>query len=137
MLGCSKARYGECTDHVYGGEEAVGRLDTECGFNIEPQVLHVPLTTVFVVVVLVVLLDSYVGEVHEGVVHVRYVGSVFSVTESSKAVHIFVDSQRAIGADEHVDAKVKLLAADEQGVLDVLGYDVGLLVRHLGPLALG
>eukprot|EP00981_Chlorochromonas_danica_P015428 scaffold12089_cov176-Ochromonas_danica.AAC.6 len=89
------------------------------------------------VVFVVVLLDGDVCQMDEGVVQVSDVRGVLHIAESGEAVHVLISFERSKGSDEHVEAQVELLAADEQRVLDVARDDVGLFQRQRGPLALG
>lgn len=71
------------------------------------------------------LLHRDVGEVHVGVVEV--VVGVLHGAEASEARAVDVGLQRAVGGDQHVEAEVKLLATDQQRVVDVVGNHVAVL----------
>jgi hypothetical protein len=58
------------------------------------------------------------------------------VGEASEAGAVEVDGEGVVGGDEHVEAEVELLVADEEGVVDVALHDVGLgLVGGIRPVA--
>ena len=52
--------------------------------------LDVPLAPVLGVILVIVLLDGYIGQVYERVIHISHICVIFHVTESSKAMNILI-----------------------------------------------
>lgn len=74
----------------------------------------------------ILLIDRVIGQVHVLVVLVDLLGVGFG-GETSKTLLENVDSQRFIAGNQHVDAQIKLMTIDQQGVRDVLRNDAGLV----------
>mmetsp|Transcript_23697 Transcript_23697/g.61548 ORF Transcript_23697/g.61548 Transcript_23697/m.61548 type:complete len:332 (+) Transcript_23697:422-1417(+) len=122
-------------DVVDVGQQAAADRGAVRARDVRLQVLQRPLVAVLVVVGLAVLLDCHVGEVHVHVVDLLHLVGVLLVAEPREAERRQVHLQGPVGADDGVQAQVELLAADEEGVVDVARHDVvlrGLPVgRHL------
>jgi hypothetical protein len=84
-----------------------------------------------------VLLDGVVGEVDHLVVQFGEIIGVVEGAEAREPALVDVDLERPIREHQHVDAQVKLLAADKQRVRNVSRANVLVLVGRRVVASLG
>ena len=93
-------------------EALVGGLLASCLLEVETQVLNGPLGAVLVVVLLGVLLDSDVRQMHHHVIQLIGIRRVLLMAEAREAERAQPGFHRAIAGDQYVYAQIELLAAD-------------------------
>ena len=93
-------------------EALVGSLLASCLLEVETQVLNGPLRAVLIVVLIGLLLDSDIGEMHLHVVVVVCRVRVLGVAESGKALRTKPHFHWPVACNKDIDAEVKLFATD-------------------------
>ena len=97
--------------------------------QVEFEAAQVPFASESIIVLRRRLLNSYVGQVHVGILDLLDLVRVTMMRESAEAGAIQVHSQRLVARHEHVDSQIELLASDQKRIHDVLLDDVGLSLR--------
>ena len=80
-----------------------------------------------VVVVPAVLLDGHVGQVDEQVVHLPHAVVIPHSAESAETKFEEVNLERSEGSHQDVESHVELFPSDQQRVVNIARYHVGLL----------
>lgn len=134
----------------YVAEQLTGDLVATRALQVQLQVLHAPLAAVQRIVLALPLITDYytpirpqrhpgsshtytmllyahVGEVHVHVIQLRHAGVVLNRAKAAEAELELVRLQRPERRDQHVQAHIELLAADEERIVYVARYHVGLL----------
>lgn len=96
-----------------------------------PLVAHARVLVVVRLVVLVVLVDRVVGQVHELVADGFGRVGVFARGEAGEAVVEEVDSQRVVRGHVHVQAQIELESVDQVRIGQVFLDDAGTLFRYV------